>query len=176
MSSGHCRLFINVSLFFEARILLLTTSQVTTPVERCGRKIGWLLYAEFLLRGLFALYHDWNVQYLRQHQKVCNDCGSLCLLLHWEYHRASSLPDVSKHSHAVLEQFLTTTRNEAPRFINGFIGTMVCLAIACATALLLRVLLSRENKKRDNLYGQPGAEHGLEDLTDKENKDFRYHL
>lgn len=53
---------------------------------------------------------------------------------------------------------------------------MVCLAIACATALLLRVLLSRENKKRDNLYGQPGAEHGLEDLTDKENKDFRYHL
>lgn len=41
---------------------------------------------------------------------------------------------------------------------------------------LSRFLLSRENKRRDREYGPPGISHGLEDVTEKDNKDFRYQL
>ena len=67
-------------------------------------------------------------------------------------------------------------RTDAPKYVNGFIGTMVCLAVALLAAVALRILLSRENKRRDDAFGIPGTDHGLEDLTDKENKDFRYKL
>ena len=41
-------------------------------------------------------------------------------------------------------------------------------------ALSLRVLLSRRNKKRDEKYGEPSTQHGLEDMTDRQNKSFRW--
>ena len=37
-------------------------------------------------------------------------------------------------------------------------------------------MLARENKYRAETYGVPEVSHGLEDLTDKENKSFRYNL
>lgn len=55
-------------------------------------------------------------------------------------------------------------------------GTLICLAACVVTALVLRLHLARENKKRDRLYGPAGMAHGLDDLTDRENKDFRYCL
>jgi hypothetical protein len=36
--------------------------------------------------------------------------------------------------------------------------------------------LEKENKRRDREFGEPGVAHALEDLTDRENKDFRYML
>jgi hypothetical protein len=33
---------------------------------------------------------------------------------------------------------------------------------------------SRKNRLRDEKYGVSGTVYGLEDLTDDENKDFRY--
>ncbi len=53
---------------------------------------------------------------------------------------------------------------------------MICFAICFVSAEVLRFFLARENRKRDEQYGEPDDAHGLEDLTDKENKSFRYHL
>lgn len=67
-------------------------------------------------------------------------------------------------------------RNDAPRYDKGFIGTMICLAICFFVAAFNRIHLARENEKRDRTYGPPGTSHGLDDVTDKENTDFRYQL
>ncbi|KAE8336588.1 hypothetical protein BDV24DRAFT_178466 [Aspergillus arachidicola] len=67
-------------------------------------------------------------------------------------------------------------QKEAPRYNSGFMGTMICLASAFVLAIALRFHLERKNALRNETYGQPGVERGLEDITDRENKDFRYHL
>ncbi|KAL2194635.1 major facilitator superfamily domain-containing protein [Corynascus similis CBS 632.67] len=64
----------------------------------------------------------------------------------------------------------------APRYDKSFTGVMICFVVCCFCAEILRFLLARENKKREAQYGPPDDAHGLEDLTDKENKSFRYHL
>jgi hypothetical protein len=43
-------------------------------------------------------------------------------------------------------------------------------------SLVLRFFLARKNKVRDEKYGPPQFQHGLDDLTDKENKSFRWVL
>ncbi|KAF9894176.1 hypothetical protein FE257_009149 [Aspergillus nanangensis] len=63
-----------------------------------------------------------------------------------------------------------------PRYDQSFIGIMVCFAVCAGVALALRVILVRENARRDREYGAPDTLHGLENLTDKENKSFRYNL
>ncbi|KAL2145267.1 hypothetical protein VTI28DRAFT_7635 [Corynascus sepedonium] len=64
----------------------------------------------------------------------------------------------------------------APRYDKSFTGVMICFVVCCLCAEILRFLLARENKRREAQYGPPDDAHGLEDLTDKENKSFRYHL
>lgn len=53
---------------------------------------------------------------------------------------------------------------------------MICFAIAVGVCEATRFMLARENAQRDANYGRPGVSHGLEDITEKENKDFRYQL
>ena len=64
----------------------------------------------------------------------------------------------------------------ADPYDNSFTGVMICFVVCVAVAMLLRFLLARENARRDREYGAPNIIHGLEDLTDKENKSFRYNL
>ncbi|KAI9172837.1 Thiamine pathway transporter THI73 [Paramyrothecium foliicola] len=64
----------------------------------------------------------------------------------------------------------------APRYDPSFTGIMICFVICFVCAEVLRVLLKRDNKNRELQYGPPNDSHGLEDLTDRENKSFRYHL
>ncbi|KAH6982676.1 major facilitator superfamily domain-containing protein [Ilyonectria destructans] len=64
----------------------------------------------------------------------------------------------------------------APRYDQSFIGIMICFAVCVFVSLGLRFMLARENKTRDRLYGAPEISHGLEDMTDCENKSFRYNL
>ncbi|QGI67568.1 hypothetical protein CEK26_011519 [Fusarium fujikuroi] len=64
----------------------------------------------------------------------------------------------------------------APRYDESFTGIMICFTVCVFAALALRWLLDRENKHRDTTYGSPNHSHGLEDLTDRENKSFRYRL
>jgi hypothetical protein len=64
----------------------------------------------------------------------------------------------------------------APRYDKSFTGVMICFVVCFFCAEILRFFLARENKKREEQFGPPDDAHGLEDLTDKENKSFRYHL
>ncbi|KAJ4137145.1 hypothetical protein NW768_002726 [Fusarium equiseti] len=64
----------------------------------------------------------------------------------------------------------------APGYNQSFIGIMVCYVVAMIVCQATRFMLARENKRRDAEYGPPGISHGLEDMTEKENKDFRYQL
>jgi hypothetical protein len=71
---------------------------------------------------------------------------------------------------------LTLNRSYAPRYDRSFTGIMICFVVCFFASEIVRFFLARENKKRDAQYGEPDDVHGLEDLTDKENKSFRYHL
>ncbi|KAL3429079.1 major facilitator superfamily domain-containing protein [Aspergillus tetrazonus] len=71
---------------------------------------------------------------------------------------------------------LTFDANDAPRYDPGFRATVICFAICFVLAQVFRALMLAQNKRRNSKYGPPTQEHGLEDLTDRENKSFRYPL
>ncbi|KAG6039309.1 hypothetical protein E4U41_002978 [Claviceps citrina] len=64
----------------------------------------------------------------------------------------------------------------APRYKVSFIGIMMCFTLCFSTALALRYMLASENQRRERDFGPPETSHGLQDLTDRENKSFRYNL
>lgn len=53
---------------------------------------------------------------------------------------------------------------------------VMCFAICLDLAQIFRGLLMVENRRRDRKYGLSTEEYGLQDLTDGENKSFRYPL
>lgn len=55
-------------------------------------------------------------------------------------------------------------------------GIMICFVACIFVSFVLRWKLASENASRDREYGQPELSHGLEDMTDRENKSFRYNL
>ncbi|RAH75415.1 putative MFS transporter [Aspergillus aculeatinus CBS 121060] len=71
---------------------------------------------------------------------------------------------------------LTFDAKDAPRYDPGFQATVICFAICCVLAQVFRALMYTQSKRRDAKYGAPSGEHGLDDLTDGENKSFRYPL
>ncbi|KAL6415591.1 allantoate permease [Ilyonectria robusta] len=64
----------------------------------------------------------------------------------------------------------------APRYDRSFIGILICFVVCFVASETLRFLLVRENRKREEHYGPADFSQGLDDLTDKENKSFRYHV
>lgn len=72
---------------------------------------------------------------------------------------------------------------EAPHYRSGFVAMIVCFVAQVVILGAYWVVCRRENRKRDREYGQPGQdagreqiEQGLSDLTDRENRHFRYAL
>lgn len=67
---------------------------------------------------------------------------------------------------------------QTPTYLTGFIMSMVCFGCQWCTLATLRFYYVRQNKKRDEMYGEPKAEAGdaTTDLTDKENTNFRCEL
>lgn len=63
-----------------------------------------------------------------------------------------------------------------PRYSQSFTGITVCFVACCVLGQVVRLVLARENQRRDEQYGPPDWQHGLEDITDRENKSFRYPL
>ena len=70
---------------------------------------------------------------------------------------------------------------DAPRYFIAFATHLGCYTLLVIVLLALRFYLARENKKRDNLAASGVREarderlvHAWEDLTDKENPNFRY--
>lgn len=69
--------------------------------------------------------------------------------------------------------------SEAPIYSTGCTVTMCCAAGQVVLSFMIRALLIRRNKKRDEMYGpaltgQALTEGLIEDLTDFENSNFRY--
>jgi len=63
-----------------------------------------------------------------------------------------------------------------PIYQGGFIACVVATAAVMVMSVVARLVLARENARRDREYGASGNEHALEDLTDRENTNFRYAL
>lgn len=62
-----------------------------------------------------------------------------------------------------------------PIYHAGFVGSFICLVLVVAIAAGTLVLLVAENKRRDRVTGGHIGLHTIdEDLTDKQNEDFRY--
>ncbi|KAL6400968.1 hypothetical protein AUP68_16688 [Ilyonectria robusta] len=70
--------------------------------------------------------------------------------------------------------------NQAPKYTLGIGSIMCAFAVTAATGLTYYILCILENKRRDEKYGMPhdNAEVGLEaereDMTDCQNRNFRY--
>ncbi|PKS04982.1 hypothetical protein jhhlp_008348 [Lomentospora prolificans] len=72
---------------------------------------------------------------------------------------------------------------DAPRYYIAFSTHLGCYVFLVLVLIVLRIYLSRENKKRDKLFAEGvmqadknRTDHAFEDLTDRENLSFRYVL
>lgn len=70
---------------------------------------------------------------------------------------------------------------EAPKYHTAFATHLGCYGLLVVILLFFRFYLSRQNKKRDELAAAGVSEthdermaHAFEDLTDRENPNFRY--
>jgi len=61
-----------------------------------------------------------------------------------------------------------------PKFSGGFIACVVVSAGDLLFSVWGLWWYTRKNRRRDEKFGLSTFSHGLEDLTDSENKDFRY--
>jgi hypothetical protein len=72
---------------------------------------------------------------------------------------------------------LTFTTKSAPEFIPAKITIMVCLGLAMLAMSTLRIMLVKENKRREDEGGRAHIVNSeFMNLTDIENKEFRYSL
>lgn len=75
---------------------------------------------------------------------------------------------------------LSFTPKSAPNYIPAKITIIVTCAFAAVVTVVLQLYYMRENKRRDGLVdaGDVGHLKDVEfaDLTDRENKEFRYRL
>lgn len=64
---------------------------------------------------------------------------------------------------------------DAPRYFIAFSTHMGCYALLMLVIIFLRFHLKRQNKKKDNIAAKDERlVHAFEDLTDRENANFRY--
>ena len=70
---------------------------------------------------------------------------------------------------------------DAPRYYIAFATHLGCYSLLVIVILVLRFYLVRQNKKRDQLAAagdhtahDENYTHAFEDLTDQQNKNFRY--
>ncbi|KAJ0387024.1 hypothetical protein COL922a_003175 [Colletotrichum nupharicola] len=64
---------------------------------------------------------------------------------------------------------------DAPRYIKALTIHLVCYSVLVGVIVFLRWNLVWRNKKKDRKYGaEIDTTHGFDDLTDQENKNFRY--
>jgi len=71
---------------------------------------------------------------------------------------------------------LTFKSQQAPGYRDGFLSMTVCTLYAAIAPQVMRFILSRKNKKRDEIYGEPSYEDAFTDQTDQKNHNFRYVL
>ncbi|KAI7217902.1 MFS transporter [Hortaea werneckii] len=67
-------------------------------------------------------------------------------------------------------------QTDAPRYTTGFVVHLVVYGVYVCLVVMTRLLLMRRNRQKDAMAGNDGITHDLafQDLTDKENPNFRY--
>lgn len=64
---------------------------------------------------------------------------------------------------------------DAPRYVKALSIHLGCYSVLVAVILFLRWNLVHRNNKKDREFGkETTAAHGFDDLTDRENPNFRY--
>lgn len=71
---------------------------------------------------------------------------------------------------------LTFRKDDAPDFVPAKIAIIVTCAFAGIMAIVLRSYYAWENQRRDQVAEDDRADVGFLDLTDRENRQFRYRL
>lgn len=64
--------------------------------------------------------------------------------------------------------------SDAPRYLHGFLAHIVIYAVFIALTVLTRVILMRRNKAKEGESSDVSHELAFQDLTDRENPNFRY--
>jgi hypothetical protein len=64
--------------------------------------------------------------------------------------------------------------SDAPRYLHGFLAHIVIYAVFIALTVLTRVILTRRNKAKEGESSDVSHELAFQDLTDRENPNFRY--
>ncbi|GLA77516.1 hypothetical protein AtubIFM55763_009703 [Aspergillus tubingensis] len=64
--------------------------------------------------------------------------------------------------------------SDAPRYLHGFLAHIVIYAVFIALVVLTRVILMRRNKAKEGESSDVSHELAFQDLTDRENPNFRY--
>lgn len=88
---------------------------------------------------------------------------------------------------SIIGPYLVFTPERPIKYRSTWISLIICMAVTSVLSLILRLVLIRENKRRDAQFGSGGGEskeaiNVVEkrvqelDLTDGENKAFRYSL
>src|ERR1700685_4633022 len=63
---------------------------------------------------------------------------------------------------------------QAPVYADGFIQIVVGMSALIVMAIILKLLLVRRNRKREETWGPAQYDHAFSDLTDLKNLNFRY--
>jgi len=66
--------------------------------------------------------------------------------------------------------------SQAPGYVGGFTGITICTVYAAIVSQVIRLILIRRNKKRQEEFGDPTLDDAFTDKTDHKNKNFRYLL
>lgn len=64
--------------------------------------------------------------------------------------------------------------SDAPRYLHGFVAHIVIYAVFVALVFLTRVILMARNRSKEQSLSEISHELAFEDLTDRENPNFRY--
>lgn len=66
--------------------------------------------------------------------------------------------------------------DQKPHYPLGYNSIMFCMSLNIVGCIILYIYWRLENRRRNKLYGKPKTKEAFSDMTDKQNRDFRYQL
>lgn len=64
--------------------------------------------------------------------------------------------------------------SDAPRYLHGFLAHVVIYAVYVGLVVLTRIILVARNRSKELVTSEVSHELAFQDLTDRENQNFRY--
>lgn len=119
---------------------------------------------------------DMCQEHRRTNQEVLRSLHELHRMVRWQRSR-SVVPRIpsSNHQTDAPQGPQVFRNNDQPRYFIAFSTHMGCYVLLLLVIISLRFYLTRLNKQRDRAGAKDERNvHAFEDLTDKENPNFRY--